>query len=484
MSVAKHTVYNLAGSVIPIAVSVVTVPLYLKSIGLDRYGVLAICWLLVGYFNLFDFGLGKATSQKLATMARSTSLERSRIFWTSALLSASLSLIAVLVFVAIAPTALGSIKLADPTLRKEVSGALPFLILAVPFGVMQSLLVGTLEGRREFLRINLILGIGAITTSVLPLLAALYVSRELPLLLATSLIGRAVMLVALAVSCVRAVKLHRPQLAERTHIKELLRFGGWTTVSNIVGPILVFIDRFAIGAVLTAAALALYVAPFNLVSQLTVLPAALSSALLPRLAGEKMSNEAASLTLEASRLLAFMITPATIVMAIGAGWFLQLWLGAANGQTAREPALVLLAGFWINSLARMPFVKLQASGRPDLIAKLHVAEIIPYFVLLYFFMKAFGLVGAAVAWSLRCSVDAVVMHRLARYDRATILILVTHGFLVASAVALAFLWPLVGPLRWPLAAFVGIMTAVVMLRSPPRQLDEMLAIPLSRLQSR
>src|SRR4051812_31203755 len=61
VSVARHTTYNVVGALTPVVVSLVTVPLYLKTVGLDRYGILNLCWLLVGYFALFDFGMGKAT---------------------------------------------------------------------------------------------------------------------------------------------------------------------------------------------------------------------------------------------------------------------------------------------------------------------------------------------------------------------------------------------------------------------------------------
>ena len=83
MSVARHTAYNFIGAVVPIAVSLITVPLYLQVIGLDRYGVLAICWLLVGYFGLFELGLGPASAQRIAEMKDRPPQARSDLLWNA-----------------------------------------------------------------------------------------------------------------------------------------------------------------------------------------------------------------------------------------------------------------------------------------------------------------------------------------------------------------------------------------------------------------
>ena len=63
MSVARHTAYNFVGAVVPVAVSLVTVPLYLKVIGLDRYGVLAIFWSLLSSLDFISLGMGPAVAQ-------------------------------------------------------------------------------------------------------------------------------------------------------------------------------------------------------------------------------------------------------------------------------------------------------------------------------------------------------------------------------------------------------------------------------------
>ncbi|MGA3229657.1 MAG: oligosaccharide flippase family protein, partial [Candidatus Binatus sp.] len=69
---ARNTIINLAGEVAPSLVALLAIPLVIRVLGVDRYGVLTLSIMVVGYFGLFDFGLGRAATKFIAAAAASS----------------------------------------------------------------------------------------------------------------------------------------------------------------------------------------------------------------------------------------------------------------------------------------------------------------------------------------------------------------------------------------------------------------------------
>jgi O-antigen/teichoic acid export membrane protein len=65
-------------------------------------------------------------------------------------------------------------------------------------------------------------------------------------------------------------------------------------------------------------------------------------------------------------------------------------------------------------MGQVPYSLLQATGRPDIPAKLHLLELPIYAVLIFALAKAFGLAGVAMAWTLRIAIDTSALWWIAR----------------------------------------------------------------------
>ena len=59
----RDTAWNLAGFILPLPVAVAVVPILMQGLGEVRFGLLTVTWAMMAYFTLFDFGLGRATTQ-------------------------------------------------------------------------------------------------------------------------------------------------------------------------------------------------------------------------------------------------------------------------------------------------------------------------------------------------------------------------------------------------------------------------------------
>lgn len=479
MSISRHTTYNLLGALLPLGIALATVPLYLRIVGPERYGLLSICWLLLGYFGLFDFGISRAVSQKIASFRDDSSEKRSETFWTGLTLTLALAAIAVPLSFPLADLALSWIDVPAGALPGEVSASVPWLAAVLPVALLGAMLNGVLAGRERFGALNLIEGAANLLVSVVPLSLAWALGPELWILLAGSLAARLLSLAALAATCVRAVPVGRPRF-RRDLVGQLAGYGGWVSVSSLIGPLLAMWDRFAIGAALGPKAISIYVIPFSVAIRMIMVPAALTNALFPRFAVAS-AEDRERLSLTALNAVSVVMTPAALVSILCAGPFFQLWLGREIGSPAAQIACILLPGIWANGLGLVALAILQGQGKPKYVALAHVAEAIPYAVLLYFGLTLFGIAGAALAWSLRVGADAFILMRLARVPMAKLAPLLLPAALVVAAAATALLLPQEWIARWVLLALFLVAGSLDSWRRRPEALEQFVRAGLARL---
>jgi O-antigen/teichoic acid export membrane protein len=82
--IAKNSIFNLLGQVLPMAVGLVTIPYIVHGLGNAQYGILSIATMVLGYFSIFDLGLSRATVKFVAENLSPDKIHKvPELVWTS-----------------------------------------------------------------------------------------------------------------------------------------------------------------------------------------------------------------------------------------------------------------------------------------------------------------------------------------------------------------------------------------------------------------
>jgi len=188
------------------------------------------------------------------------------------------------------------------------------------------------------------------------------------------------------------------------------------TVSNIVGPLMVTLDRFLIGSLLSVGAVAYYATPYEVVTKIWIIPGAAVAVMFPAFSTcfVQDRSRAALLYGRSVKYLLLVLFPLVLLVVVLAQDGLRLWLGAEFAQHSARVLQWLAVGVFINSIAQVPFALLQGVGKPDLTAKLHLIELPLYIGVLWWLTKSYGIEGAAIAWTARVAFDSLILFVLAK----------------------------------------------------------------------
>jgi len=410
--VLKNTLYNILGKVLPFIIALVSIPILISYLGTDRFGILTLTWVFVGYFSLFDLGLGRAIVKTVAERVGTNN--ESDIYSIFRLTSSLLGLLGILagaVLFLTTPVLVTSVLNIPEEYVEESILALYYLSLALPFTLLSTAFRGILEAWQKFGMLNIVQSSIGTLTYVVPVLVVFYEPRLDYVVASLALIRIAGSGMFLYFAKKQINKVEKPVEKNDGLLKELLGFGGWVTVSNILDPLLNYLDRFVIGSLLSMSAVAYFTTPFEVTTKLVVIPAALIASLFPALSNlAVLAPERLKTMIGDSYHFLVAITFLICFTGImGSELFLHYWI---DEEFARESTFILqifLLGFFVNSLAKIPFSHLQSIGKPDITAKIHLAE--APFTILFIFLGAiyYGIVGVALVRFFRVLVDMVLL---------------------------------------------------------------------------
>lgn len=409
MSLKRDSLSNLIGNGTPLLVAVVAIPYLVRSLGDEKFGILTLMWALIGYFGLFDLGVGRALTYEVSIRAtRQARQEIARSVNAGLIFTLCTGLAGVLLVLAITFLVHAGLFGTRKVLTPDTRTAFLIISLAIIPTTITSGLRGTMEGLKRFPSSNANRLIFGILMFLLPMAAIYNHDKSLTAIAGYLALGRLIVML-IAFWSVRDVLPEKLKI-ELQEIRLLLGYGVWVTISTIISPLMVYGDRFIVSAILGAQVLTYYAIPQEFLQRLLLFPTALTQALFPRLTQHPAGDSMRNLYRHFLMRVALVMGAVCLLVAFAAPPFFSIWISPAFADKARPIVWVLSAGVWFNSLGQLPYTMLHAMKLPKLTALFHIAELGLYGLVLIILCQHYGILGAAIAWSFRVTLDFFLLH--------------------------------------------------------------------------
>jgi O-antigen/teichoic acid export membrane protein len=407
-SVGLNTIYQIGSQVAPAVAALASIPFLLRRLGPDAFGIVTIFSAALIYFMMLDLGLGRAATRFIAqSLEAGQPDDVRRYFWGSIILLTSIGVLVTIASLFAVPMIVSRWLKIPVTYTRAASESFYVLFLTIPILTLISTLRGFLEAWGRFPFISVVTGCSGVALYLLPVVAILMGGGIVAIAVSYALV-RVSVCAAFAIGCLATEG--RPGLRpifDFGAVKRMLSFGGWLSVSNVVGNALGYGDRFLLGVCVGMTAVASYGMPLDVISKMQILITSLCAVLFPLLSRVDESGSARFHTVyrgAVATTLSFM-TPLAISAVLAAPFLMKHWLGARNTLDTVFIAQVFLAGLVVQAMAAVSYTALHARGRSDFTAWVHLAELPVYCAAFYLAATHFGVRGAVLAWLGRAIVD-------------------------------------------------------------------------------
>lgn len=409
---ARNASLNLVTNGWLFVVLVLAMPKLVHFLGETSFGLFSLAWVIIGYLAFLDIGVNRAATKFVSEhLAEQDHDAAQQIVRTALMANLSMGLLGACAVVVASPYLVHIFKISGAT-AYEARLAFYAVAVAVPVLLVQGIFRAVLSSYQRFGWMN---SVDALTMTAQWGVAALLAWRGhgVALVVASTVIARIVSAIAFGWL---VLKLFPDLQLLRLHgfhgLAKLLHFGGWVSVTQILSPLLTYVDRVLIAAWVSLGAVTLYTVPFEAIARLRIIPTSLMGTVYPAFSerGSGTDKQHLQLLYERSvRYLLLLLVPGVLYLLILGKDLFRIWMGASFAQQVATLVSILVLGILTNALAQVPSSLLQALGRPDLTGKFHLIELPLHLVLCALLIPRWGITGAAVATTTRFSLDCALL---------------------------------------------------------------------------
>lgn len=404
-SVRHNVVANFLGKGWSSILSLAFVPIYIRLLGVEVYGLLGIFVSLGAMLSLLDMGLSSTLSRALSRLSVVNGAEResrnlvrtfSTVYWIVGILMGA----AVFAFAPVITRHWINLSGVD---SETVEMALRIMGASIAMQWPVSIYASALMGIQRQVALNVIRSAMVTVQHGGSVLVLLYVSQSiLAFFLWHAFVG-------LLTTVAHAVWLGRslpnsphPVKFDRNLLAENWRFAAGMTGISVLVIILTQLDKIILSKMLALEMFGYYMLAFNIANVLVTLGNPVFTALFPKLSqlvAEEDPVRVAALYHKGCQFIALVVLPVAATLAFFSKEVLAIWIGTpAVVDNTHALLSLLLVGTAINAVMSIPYALMLSFGWTRLVFMQNLISIVFLVPLMIWLIGIYNGVGAGIVW--------------------------------------------------------------------------------------
>ena len=404
----KNVLANLFSNIWGVISVFIFVPIYIKFLGIEAYGLVGFYATLIGFLSLADMGFTMTLKRELARLsALNDGSEMKNLLRSYEILYGLISLLISLFVWFLAPLIAQNWLKTTFFKPSEMISAIRLMGISIAIQLPAGLFIGGLMGLQHqvlgnFLNIAIgfLRGIGAIV--------CLYIfPKTIFTFFLWQLFSNVIYFYFSRFFLWKIIKTKDLVSKAKFSLNSFRRTGKFAlsmAIMSIIGVLLNQTDKIIVGKFTSLVLFSYYSIAASIASIPIMISGAIGTAIFPQFAefvAVKDSEKLKKIYILSSELIGVLVVPIAITLIIYSGEFILAWTGSIDmSDKAKLTASLLLIGQLLQSITLISYNYALAFGNVKFSQKIGMYSILIISPLLIFLTIKFSIIGAAVSWLL------------------------------------------------------------------------------------